>query len=1775
MKYLKCFALLLPLCLSAATPIFYMPMDESADVIGADGKKLKPGIVHGRVTYPAGVIGKAADVKRHAYDQVGAVFFENLPAIDCNRGTVSFWFKPHWKETDPEGHWILYADTWKKFRFYFIKGKNGTIELSICAPGQIQFLKKNILKQNEWAHIAFSWDTKTAEARLYVNGRLLEKKTNTTRFQALPDKHNLRMWLGQNSADRFKAVVGNGSYDEIKYFDHVLTPEEVFSLASGGAAETLKKLGMEPVTATADRTSFVLSLKEGRYPGPKKFLVLNGSNPKHKLSFVAMGASGKISLIAECGGKTATLESPYILRLNEPHRIELIQQGNKLSFLLDGARQGALELSSPFGRIVSAEGVEGVSFLPQNAFPAKEETVRISDSAIRPVEKSLWDLSDAERTGTEVRKGVTLNGYWRVIPVNDYSYAPPAGEWGYMRVPGSFRSPLYNIHTVKNGKLVPVGGWSWNKKSLITYRAGWYQRVFEIPADFKKDGGRVYLNFTNLNTDYGRVYLNGKLIDSFRQDFKSFPVIPNTRRLDVTDDLAGNGKNVITLFLDRAYVGLWRGTPSIGDHSEIALDDVWLEKAPSKVFLSKAVAMPSFRKKEVHFRARISNPAGLKGEALLRFDFDFNGKDRKSFREKFALDGKPEQVVVFTDSWKNPVLWDVENPNLYKMTVSLDLGGRKIDALPSHDFGFREAWVENGEFRMNGKKMRMRMWSSPGLNRLRFYYGNPKAVGQYVAHIKKMNYDTVRFDPYGKSTQVCWPDYLKASDRQGLYNLFQMIPYEDEELKGYTGDVTRFLEHYGNHPSILMWYTDFNTCGYPWDQDPAKLNDTEYFPVSKRQARARTQVAEKVMRSLDPSRELFQHAGGNSGKIFTSMNYQSFGTPLQEQEDWPRQWSEKHTQPLMVVECAFPYPMQFWHFDNPDLGSLNAEHAARYFGDQVYSKEHAPIPNANSWLNSPYANWPKNMQALAEMLYRKVVPAWRAYDMSALGDFPGGRDKHHTARTYNNHKVVYEVDNNVKTSGIKPEVDVGWSETQKHLLTDYTRPEAMDDAVRTSFAPLLVFLGGMPSDFTNKDHAFYSGETFEKSAVAVNDHTTSRTLTFRWELVSGGKTLDQGEFTRTVEPGGIGKFPIALTAPKVYKRTDAELRLMALQNDQLLKEDSFRLQFFPKRAAPDFSDVSAGLYDPEGKTELLLKKAGFPFRKVQTLADLKKCRLLIIGQNALKDGNPEFLKQAEEAGLIENGLKILLFEQKQCNLGNLVFESPSYRNAFIRRPGSPYLAGLKEEDFSNWRGDSDTVPAFVLGAENSPHYPRSKWKCGNGGIVSGNVIRKPSYGNFQTIVDSGFNLMFASLMELRKGHGLVLFCQLDVTSRYGKDPAATKLVDNLLTEMGSRFVPVGPQRVGYLGNKAGEELLRKMGMTFTRATMDRHWELGGYQVLILGPDAVPENKKDLFRKFFVQKNPSTAVVALPGAPLELLPGELKLGQKSLFRASVPKTDPLFEGIPEADLYFREARKLPVLTSAPDWMVATSPALFAKLDRISTAIVVLTLGPEDISGLWNQEKIARVWSAIFSNMNIGLGKDLKLFTSPKSRHNTLRSCFGEIAPEKCGIRFDLKNDGTVSDTAGFRPVKLGLSWESQGFQQTNPHYQYPAKAPAKLKRPYDGYAWYRCTVKIPASWKGHRIRLAGGPIDDCDWTYWNGTKIGETTFDNNPEPYKAMRNYPIPENRIKFGADNTLMIRVFDRWGEGGVTGPLKVIAEDANASDSWSPYVEKLNFYDGDAFHNW
>ena len=100
---------------------------------------------------------------------------------------------------------------------------------------------------------------------------------------------------------------------------------------------------------------------------------------------------------------------------------------------------------------------------------------------------------------------------------------------------------------------------------------------------------------------------------------------------------------------------------------------------------------------------------------------------------------------------------------------------------------------------------------------------------------------------------------------------------------------------------------------------------------------------------------------------------------------------------------------------------------------------------------------------------------------------------------------------------------------------------------------------------------------------------------------------------------------------------------------------------------------------------------------------------------------------------------------------------------------------------------------------------------------------------------------------------------------------------------------------------------------------------------------------------------------LPGADLARLPFAYPRKRVLDFRAAVPN-DPVFAGVSPADLYFRNANELP------------SPAFDVRREG-DTAFVFLGLAPDgSVKGLWNDEKLMRVWSAVLDNLGVHLAPE---------------------------------------------------------------------------------------------------------------------------------------------------------------------------------------------------------
>lgn len=116
------------------------------------------------------------------------------------------------------------------------------------------------------------------------------------------------------------------------------------------------------------------------------------------------------------------------------------------------------------------------------------------------------------------------------------------------------------------------------------------------------------------------------------------------------------------------------------------------------------------------------------------------------------------------------------------------------------------------------------------------------------------------------------------------------------------------------------------------------------------------------------------------------------------------------------------------------------------------------------------------------------------------------------------------------------------------------------------------------------------------------------------------------------------------------------------------------------------------------------------------------------------------------------------------------------------------------------------------------------------------------------------------------------------------------------------------------------------------------------------------------------------------------------------------------------------------------------------------------------------------------------------------------------------------------TTIFAPTKWG--WERWGHTAGNPNVR-------GANKPYNGYAWYRKSLIIPASWQGQDLLLRLGPRwGNVDWLAVNGQ------FVNDPaKTGSGADSIVIPARLVRFGQPNTLALRVLNADNIGGIINP--------------------------------
>jgi hypothetical protein len=124
-----------------------------------------------------------------------------------------------------------------------------------------------------------------------------------------------------------------------------------------------------------------------------------------------------------------------------------------------------------------------------------------------------------------------------------------------------------------------------------------------------------------------------------------------------------------------------------------------------------------------------------------------------------------------------------------------------------------------------------------------------------------------------------------------------------------------------------------------------------------------------------------------------------------------------------------------------------------------------------------------------------------------------------------------------------------------------------------------------------------------------------------------------------------------------------------------------------------------------------------------------------------------------------------------------------------------------------------------------------------------------------------------------------------------------------------------------------------------------------------------------------------------------------------------------------------------------------------------------------------------------------------------------------------------------DDRGWDYIRVPDSWEQSGFND------------------YDGYAWYRRSFSLNMEINDEYLFLLVGYIDDVDEVYVNGHLVG--SMGKFPPlvrtAYNILRKYPIPVEILNQHGKNTVAVRVFDDYYEGGIRrGPVGLFYDNDN-----------------------
>lgn len=376
-----------------------------------------------------------------------------------------------------------------------------------------------------------------------------------------------------------------------------------------------------------------------------------------------------------------------------------------------------------------------------------------------------------------------------------------------------------------------------NENASQGYRArgiGWYRRYLHLP---ESDRGRhIELQFDAIAT-HSTVWVNGVVVD---RNWSGY----NGRGIDITPYVRyGADVNTIAVRVDAdAMEGWWYEGAGIYRHT-------WLVKRDALHIATDGLHANPVKtggRWSVPVEVTLQSSAKASREGVVEVAmFDPAGREvaRASARARVgALDSAPARMRL---SVRNPKLWSLEHPHLYRVVAVLRDGAKEIDRTEVQT-GFRTIRFDADRgFFLNDVAVKLQ-----GVCIHQDHAGVgvavPEAIWEFrLRRLKEMGANAIRFSHNAPAAEV-----LDLADRMGLLVMDENRNFNPSP--DYLRQLTWLVRRDRNRPSVILW-SIFN-------EEPLQSTEAGY-EMTRRMVAA--------IRKLDTTRPV---TGAMHGGLFTDLN---------------------------------------------------------------------------------------------------------------------------------------------------------------------------------------------------------------------------------------------------------------------------------------------------------------------------------------------------------------------------------------------------------------------------------------------------------------------------------------------------------------------------------------------------------------------------------------------------------------------------------------------------------------------------------------------------------------------------------------------------------------------------------------------------------------------------------------------------------------------------------------------------------------------------------------